>query len=66
MEQRAELADLLAATHPADSRPLEPLTQTMPLLVGTLTRAQLVWLCQSSEASALVRYIERDEQVSLI
>lgn len=68
MEQRAQLAELMAAGKQGGAgggaAALAPLTQTMPLLVGNLSRAHLLWLCQDLQASACVDYIERDEKVS--
>lgn len=69
MEQRAQLAELMAAGKQGGAgggaAALAPLTQTMPLLVGNLSRAHLLWLCQDLQASACVDYIERDEKVSI-
>ncbi|KAL4448844.1 hypothetical protein ABPG77_007561 [Micractinium sp. CCAP 211/92] len=70
MEQRGQLAELVAAARrngtAGAAPPLAPLTQTMPLLVGNLSRADLLWLCHDVRASACVDYIERDEQVSIV
>lgn len=69
MEQRGQLAELVAAARrngtAGAAPPLAPLTQTMPLLVGNLSRADLLWLCHDVRASACVDYIERDEQASI-
>ncbi|KAL4422847.1 hypothetical protein ABPG75_009044 [Micractinium tetrahymenae] len=69
MDQRVQLAELVAAAKQngtaGGTPPLAPLTQTTPLLVGNLSRADLLWLCQDVQASACVDYIERDEKVSL-
>lgn len=62
-EQRRQLSDLLAATLPPPTPTY--LTDGMPLLVGSLSRADLQWLCQDPVASACIRYIERDEKVSV-
>lgn len=56
-EARRQLAALVPS--------LQPLTQSMPLLVGTLTREELQALCQNPVAVAAIRYIERDEKVSI-
>lgn len=61
-EERRRLAVLLAAKV-AD--PPRDLTVSMPLLLLSMTRAELQWLCADPTAAPLVRYIERDEKVSL-
>ncbi|PSC76124.1 NADPH:quinone reductase [Micractinium conductrix] len=63
MEQRTTLQHLLegALAGPAPTS----LTATMPLLVGNLSRTELLWLCQDPQASACVNYIESDQKVSL-
>lgn len=61
-EERRRLAPLLAANVAA---PFRDLTTSMPLLLGSLTRAELQWLCADPAAAPLVRYIERDEKVQL-
>lgn len=44
---------------------LEYLTDSMPLLVGTLTREELQALCTNPVAVAAIKYIERDEKVTI-
>lgn len=41
------------------------LTEGTPLLVGTLSREELLWMCQDPAAAAAVDYIERDEIVTI-
>lgn len=66
MDQRVQLADLVALAKQNGTAggepPLAPLTLTMPLLVGNLSRDDLLWLCQDPQAAVCVDYIERDEQ----
>lgn len=62
-EERRRLAPLLAAHVAA---PFRDLTQSMPLLLGSMTRAELQWLCADPAAAPLVRYVERDEKVSVL
>ena len=56
-EARGEVAALLPS--------LRYLTDSMPLLVGTLSREELQALCRNETAAAAVRYIERDEKVTV-
>lgn len=56
-EARGEVAALLPQ--------LRYLTDSMPLLVGTLTRSELQELCQNATAAAAIAYIERDEKVTI-
>lgn len=68
LPQRQELLDRIGAApelDPSDAQALAPLTDTMPLLVGNLSRSMLLWLCQDPQASAAIEYVEEDQQVSL-
>ena len=56
-QQRRELAALLPS--------LQYLTESMPLLVGTLSREELQALCDNLVAADAIRYIERDEKVTI-
>ncbi|PRW32973.1 peptidyl-dipeptidase Dcp [Chlorella sorokiniana] len=56
-EHRRQLAALVPS--------LQYLTESMPLLVGTLTREELQAMCENPVAAAAIRYIERDEKVSI-
>jgi len=64
LEERTQLLGMLSGALGSATAPYE-LTQTMPLVVANMSRAELRWLCQDPQASACVNYIERDEQVTL-
>jgi hypothetical protein len=69
LQQREELLGLVAAAaelQPEDTDELAALTESMPLLVGGLSRAALLWMCASPQAAACIEYVERDEKVSLV
>lgn len=69
LQQREELLQIVAAAaelQPEDTEGLAALTETMPLLVGGLSRAALLWMCASPQAAACIDYVERDEKVSLV